>query len=119
MSKRDNLLLLEDMLEAASKIQLYTKDYTFETFIKDDKTIDAEVRNFSVIGEAANRIDTEYQSQYSEISWSRIRGFRNRVVHEYFGMDNKIIWSSIKSDLPTLSLKIRAIIDRLNSQTPL
>lgn len=63
MSKRDFILLLEDMHEAASKIQLYTKDYTFENFCDDDKTIDAVVRNFEIIGEAANRLPADYKIQ--------------------------------------------------------
>jgi len=61
MSKRDNFLLVEDMLQACIKIKKYTKGQSFEVFDYDDKTVDAVVRNFEVIGEAANRIDTDFK----------------------------------------------------------
>lgn len=60
MSKRDNQLLVEDMLEAAKKIRSYTSGFTFETFIDDDRTIDAVIRNFEIIGEAANRVHPDF-----------------------------------------------------------
>lgn len=90
MSKRDTLLLLEDMLQSANKIKLYTKGFDYSKFIEDDKTIDAVVRNFEIIGEAANRIDPDYKLNHPEIEWNRIRGFRNRIVHDYFGIDYEI-----------------------------
>lgn len=65
MSKRDTLLLLEDMLEAATKIRKYTNGLNYESFLKDEKTIDATVRNFEIIGEAANRIDPRFQTEIS------------------------------------------------------
>ncbi len=81
MSDRDHLLLLEDMLEASVKIMNYTDGYDFNDFSSDERTIDAVIRNFEVIGEAANRLDPEFKFQNPEIEWSRIRGFRNRIVH--------------------------------------
>ncbi len=67
MSKRDNILLLEDMLDAALKIIKYTTNLNFETFLKDDKTIDAVIRNFEIIGEAANKVEPDFKVQYPEI----------------------------------------------------
>ncbi|WP_202927948.1 HepT-like ribonuclease domain-containing protein [Cyclobacterium roseum] len=67
MSKRDVNLLLEDMLESAKKIKRYTADLSFEDFLKDEKTIDAVVRNFEIIGEAANRIDPDFRTNNSGI----------------------------------------------------
>lgn len=63
MSSRDNRLLLEDMLDAANKIMAYTEGYDFNRFLKDDKTIDAVIRNFEIIGEADTRIDPDFQLQ--------------------------------------------------------
>jgi len=91
MSKRDRILLLEDMLEAATKIVRYTSNQDSDLFIDDEKTVDAVVRNFEIIGEAANRIELDFQNQNPEIEWKRIRGFRNRIVHDYFGMDYEIV----------------------------
>jgi uncharacterized protein with HEPN domain len=91
MSNRDTYLLLQDMLESAEKIRQYTDGYDYESFVDDDKTIDAVVRNFEIIGEAANRIDPDFRVQNHEMHWNRIRGFRNRLVHHYFGIDYKIV----------------------------
>jgi len=90
MSKRDHTLLLEDMLESALKIKRYTTNLGYDSFLSDDKTIDAVVRNFEIIGEAANRIGSDFRSINSEIEWNRIRGFSNRIVHDYFGIVSKI-----------------------------
>ena len=102
MSKRDKLLLLDDMLLAAQKIKQYTKDLDYNVFLADDKTLDAVVRNFEIIGEAANRIDPDFRESNPEIEWKRIRGFRNRIVHDYFGIDYEIVWSIIESYLDEL-----------------
>ena len=96
MSKRDTLLLLDDMLHAAQKIKRYVTDIDFDTFISDDKTMDAVARNFEIIGEAANRVDPDFRDSNPEIEWKRIRGFRNRIVHEYFGIDYEIVWQIIE-----------------------
>jgi uncharacterized protein with HEPN domain len=101
MSERDRLLLLEDMLEAALKIKHYTLGYNLEDFLTDEKTKDAVIRNFEIIGEAAGRVDEEFKSFYPELAWSHLRGFRNRIVHEYFGIDYEIVWTIIECDLTT------------------
>ena len=92
MSKRDPNLLIDDIIESAEKIQSYTSGLSFEQFISDNKTLDAVVRNFEIIGEAANRLPKDYRDKFSEIDWGRLRGFRNRIVHHYFGIDCSIVW---------------------------
>jgi len=72
MSKRDILLLLDDMLLSAQKIKRYTQDIDYDKFSEVEKTIDAVVRNFEIIGEAANRIDQDIRDQNPEIEWNRI-----------------------------------------------
>ncbi|MEP4092677.1 DUF86 domain-containing protein [Reichenbachiella sp.] len=93
MSKRDNTLLLLDMKESSEKILKYTSGLNYDSFISDDKTIDAVVRNFEIIGEAANRIAEDFKAKNPQIEWRKLRGFRNRIVHEYFGIDYEIVWS--------------------------
>lgn len=111
MSKRDKLLLLDDMLQSALKIKKYTNNLNFNSFMSDDKTIDAVVRNFEIIGEAANRIDPNFREKNPEIEWKRIRGFRNRIVHNYFGIDHEIVWSIVQSYLDELIEWIETIIE--------
>jgi len=110
MSKRDLILLLEDMLESALKIKRYTAKHDFESFINDERTIDAVVRNFEIIGEAANRIDPDFRTTNPEIEWNRIRGFRNRIVHDYFGIDYEIVWTIIENDIEELIDQLEILI---------
>jgi uncharacterized protein with HEPN domain len=110
MSKRDPILLLTDIIASIEKIKLYTEGYTFDTFIEDSKTLDAVIRNFEIIGEAANRLPDDFKELHHNINWFRIRGFRNRIVHDYMGIDFHIVWTIIEKDLDRLSEDISSII---------
>ena len=92
MSKRTPQLLIQDILESCHKIIAYAEGMTYDDFVKDSKTIDAVIRNFEIIGEAANRLPDDFKESYAEIDWHRIRGFRNRIVHDYMGIDYEIVW---------------------------
>jgi uncharacterized protein with HEPN domain len=110
MSNRSTKLLVEDILESCHKIMDYTKDITFEEFIADTKTIDAVVRNFEIIGEAANRLSEAFKDAHQDIDWFRIRGFRNKIVHDYFGIDDSIIWQIKETYLNVLIEKLDKLI---------
>lgn len=112
MSKRETLLLIEDMLQSAQKIRRYTLGLDYQSFINDDKTIDAVVRNFEIIGEAANRIDDDFKYLNPHLEWSRLRGFRNRIVHEYFGIDYEIVWEITQNYLDELSNILELILKK-------
>jgi uncharacterized protein with HEPN domain len=111
MSKRVPELLLQDILESAEKIIRYTSDSDYFQFLKDDLTMDAVIRNFEIIGEASNRLPDETKNELSEINWTKIRGFRNRLVHDYFGINYEIVWNTKEELLPGL---ITAIKTKLN-----
>ena len=115
MSRRDSLLLLEDMLESAKKIERYTNGLDYQAFLSDDRTVDAVVRNFEIIGEAANRLYQEFRDLYPGIEWNRIRGFRNRIVHDYFGIDYRIVWTIIETYIDDLTGRLETIIAELKS----
>lgn len=86
---------------------------TFEEFSRDEKTIDAVVRNFEIIREAANRVEEEIKEQFPTVEWRRIIGLRNRIVHEYFGIDLHIIWMIIVENLEVFEPEIAQIIDEV------
>ena len=109
MPKRQPSLLIEDIIDSGQKILSYTHNLTFEQFASDNKTIDAVVRNFEIIGEAANRLPKEFKKRYPEIDWERIRGLRNRLVHEYFGIDHQIVWQIKEMYLPEMIRNLQAI----------
>src|SRR5689334_24998310 len=100
MSKRNPQLLIADMIESGQKIMTYTEGLTYQEFLSDSKTIDAVIRNFEIIGEAANRLTEEFKEQHPEVEWHRIRGFRNRIVHDYSGVDYEIVWQIKETFLP-------------------
>lgn len=110
MSRPDPKLLVGDILESAYKILDYTAGLTFEDFTKDSKTVDAVIRNFEVIGEAANRLPEEFKDNFPEIDWHRIRGFRNRIVHDYFGIDYSIVWLIKETFLPGMISLLQQIV---------
>jgi len=93
MSKRSPELLVEDIIDSANKILSYTDNLSFDEFKSDAKTVDAVIRNFEIIGEAANRLPEDFKEKFSTIDWYRIKGFRNRIVHDYFGIDYTIVWN--------------------------
>lgn len=84
----------------------------FEDFEKDDKTIDAVVRNLEVIGEASRNIPESIKVRYQGVYWKGVVGLRNRIIHEYFGVDLKIIWHIIKEELPPLRDQMGQILEK-------
>jgi uncharacterized protein with HEPN domain len=99
------------MKEAAEKILKYSKGLSFEDFLTDDKTIDAVVRNFEIIGEASLRIDEDFRLENPQIEWKKLRGFRNRIVHDYFGIDYEIVWSILSEDLEELIFQLEQLLN--------
>lgn len=113
MSKRDPKILIDDILESAKKIKEYISGLDFDSFLRDDKTLDAVIRNFEIIGEAARNFPNDFRSTYSQLDWERIIGFRNRIVHDYMGIDYSIVWEIIKYYLPRLINELEKISDDL------
>lgn len=106
MSKRRAKLYLDDINDSISKIEGYIIGLDFEKFSGDFKTIDAVVRNLEIIGEAVNNLPEEIKSQNPEISWKEAVGMRNKILHEYFGVDESILWKTITEDLPIFKEQI-------------
>jgi uncharacterized protein with HEPN domain len=102
MSKRPADLLIEDIRESIARIERYTAGLDRAGFEADQKTVDAVVRNLEIIGEAARQLPEEFTGCNPQIEWRKIAGLRNRIVHDYFGLDLQMIWQVIRSDLPAL-----------------
>lgn len=102
MSERQTLLLLSDIQMSIHNILKFTRDITFEMYESDLKTRHAVERNFEIIGEAASRVPENYKMAYPEIEWRILKDFRNFIIHEYFGVNNEIVWDTIRFRLPEL-----------------
>jgi len=112
MSERSTSLLLDDIMEAAERIATYTAGMDRADFISSGMAADAVVRNLEIIGEAANRLPTEFTDKHPEIEWRKIIGLRHRIVHDYFGVDLDMIWAIIRRDLPDFASRIATIENR-------
>ncbi len=91
MPKRDDDLLIGDMIDCCENIFEYTEGMTFEDFISDKKTLDAVIRNFEVLGEGSKRISEELSLSNSHIEWRKISDFRNILIHDYFGINYEVL----------------------------
>ena len=102
MQRRNWTFRVNDILAAVASVQSYTASMGFDAFVSDRKTVDAVIRNFIIIGEAACHIPEDICAAHTEIPWQDMRAMRNFVVHEYFGVSDKILWDTIQKDIPPL-----------------
>lgn len=119
MSKADVLRIpdyLGHILEAIERIDRYLADTDEVTFLNDQKTQDAVVRNFEIIGEAAHNIENHhaaFAAEHPDIPWTVIYAMRNRVAHGYFKVDFEMIWKTIHADLPQLHTQIKQLLEQI------
>jgi uncharacterized protein with HEPN domain len=107
MSEKDSISL-SSILDAVSKITQFTSNISDpDTFFQDVKTFDAVMMNFIIIGEMVDRISEELKDINPQISWNRIKGFRNLVAHDYFGIDAEEVWQIINNELLILEEEIQ------------
>jgi len=110
VSPRNWKFRLEDICEALDLIGKYIQDVDYITWTQDRKTIDAVIRNLEIIGEAANNIPESIQEKYTEVPWLQMKGMRNLLIHEYFGVDIDVLWRTVNEDLPHLKIQIQTLI---------
>ena len=109
--KRSYRLYLEDMKVSMLRIAEYIEGLDFNAFKRDYKTVDAVVRNFEIIGEAAKKLPAEIREKYPSVPWLEMYYMRNRISHEYFGLDYEILWDIAKNHLPENLRDIEKIIN--------
>ena len=112
MSPRDWRLRVQDILDTIATIQGYTAGMEYAAFARDRRTVDAVLRNITVIGEAASRIPEAIQVASPDIPWADMRDMRTVVVHEYFGINQHILWDTIQTDLPSLVDRLEGLLNR-------
>lgn len=113
---RDHKLYLDDIVEAAKRIEKYTKGLTLEKLKKNTLVLDGVVRNLEIIGEAAKNIPAQVKEKYPEVEWKKISGLRDILAHEYFGIDLEVVWDVIKNKLPILKAQVSHILSGRNKR---
>lgn len=96
------------------RIQEYTLGMTFREFKADSKTVDAVIRRLMIIGEAATRLEEGTINMAPEIQWRQMRGMRNVIIHEYFGVSERIIWDTVWKDLPDIVEPLKRLLASRN-----
>lgn len=109
---RDYINFLEDITDAIAKVEQFIYGATFEEFAKDDKTFFAVIRALEIIGEATKSIPSELKEIHADIPWRELAGMRDKLTHQYFGVDVRVVWKTAKEDLPKLKQKVNTILNQ-------
>lgn len=113
MNRRDIKLYLKDILKAMESIEDFVKGMNYEEFKNNDLVSSAVIRKFEIIGEAIKNIPQEIKKNYPDIPWKTMAGFRDKLIHFYFGIKYEIVWETIKSKIPELKERIKNVIEYL------
>ena len=115
---RPDAVYLSHMRDAIAKVERYLASVDYETFTGNDMMIDAVVRELEIIGESARNLSAPFIAQHPEIPWSRIKRMRNILIHEYFGVNLKVVWDTTHSNLPQLKVFIHSILAEPTDDEP-
>jgi len=112
VSPRDWRRRVEDILDAVAEIRSFVAGMTFDEFSADPKTIRAVTAGFAIIGEAARHVPDEIIEAHPGIPWRVMTDMRNRVVHDYFSVDPRVLWETIRQDFPPLVGELQKLVER-------
>jgi len=113
---RDPKLYLNDILKAIAAIERFVEGVEFEDFKKNDEKSSATIRKFEIIGEAVKNLPENTKQMYPDIPWKEIAGFRDKLIHFYFGIKYDLVWLTIKNRIPQIKPLIHRILERLEDK---
>ncbi len=109
--KNDESVYLQHIPDAVFKIESYIKGSNEEAFYKNTLIQDGVIRQIEIIGEAVKRLSSDLKDAHSHIPWQDIAGMRDKLIHDYFGVDVETVWLTVKNDIPVLKSQIKKILD--------
>jgi uncharacterized protein with HEPN domain len=113
MPERSDRLYLADILDAVGAIEDFVRGMEYSVFAGDRKTRSAVIRELEVIGEAAGRVSNELKALHPDLDWRMLKDFRNILAHEYFGIDNEIVWEIVTGKIAPLKKRLVEILPQI------
>lgn len=110
---RDCRLYLNDILNAMISIEKFVEGMSLDAFKEDDKTSSAVIRKFEIIGEASKNVSEEIKEKYPEVPWKEMSGMRDKLIHTYFGVNYRLVWTAIKERIPQVKPLIKKILEEM------
>lgn len=106
---RDFRDYVADIIKSIDSLESFTKGMSYEEFIRDEKTVWAVIRGIEIIGEAVKNLPDHLKEKHPDIPWREMTAMRNKLIHEYFGVDVRVLWLTVQKDIPSVKPQLSEI----------